>query len=148
MIDCVASVLFLRHHLLEPENKPTTNNHNNYATGNNYIDPENMYARVHLLDNGQQKQNFGEVTSPCDIENNDVQATIPEFRLPSNIVDDIHAVREALDQFKEKRAKAEMKEKCLREWKVICCVTDRLFFIMYLLINIIGIIVIFYGQVV
>lgn len=146
MIDCIASVLCLRKQLLEPENRQVSNNHS-YPTGNSYVDPETKYARVRLLGNGN-RQNYG-MQSPCDAEHNNVNTQcLKDFCLPPNVIDDIHAIREALDQFKEKKSKAELKEKCLREWKVICCVLDRLFFIMYLFINVIGIIVIFYGQVV
>jgi len=149
MIDGIAVVLCLREQLLEPETRSDTNNHT-YAAGNAYKDPEAKYARIRLLDNGNngnRNQNFG-MSSPVEMECNNVQSSYKEFNLPSNVMDDIHSIREALDQMKEKRVKAETKEKCLREWKVICCVTDRLFFIMYLFINVVGIIVIFCGQVV
>lgn len=148
MIDGIATILCLRGHLMEPESRTQANNHS-YSAGNKYMDPESKYARVHLLDNGNNAnstQTFG-VTSPCDVDHNNVNTNTKDVILPQNVVDDIHSIREALDQLKQKRANAELKEKCLREWKVICCVTDRLFFIMYLFINVVGIIVIFYGQV-
>jgi hypothetical protein len=47
-------------------------------------------------------------------------------------------------QFVEQQKKGEIKEKYIREWKVICCITDRLFFLFYLIINIVGVAVIFF----
>lgn len=149
MIDGIATILCMRRQLMEPENRTEANNHS-YSAGNKYIDPESKYARIRLLDNGNNgnpTQSFG-MQSHCDVDQNNVHSNFKEAVLPQNVVDDIHSIREALDQLKDKRAKQELKEKCLREWKVICCVTDRLFFIMYLFINVVGIIVIFYGQVV
>lgn len=65
--------------------------------------------------------------------------------LKSSLAADLRKIREIMEFYKDKKEKAEKKEKYLREWRVICCVTDRFFFILYLIINISMIIVIFYG---
>lgn len=141
MIDGIATVLCLRSQLLEPDYKTDMHNYKR----SQYADAEARYAKVRLLDNGRDKK--GVTTNYNDVEHNNVHGNqLGDLCLNSSFADDIHAIREILEQFKDKKAKAELKEKCLREWKVICCVTDRLFFISYLLINIIGIVVIFFGQ--
>ncbi|XP_052819741.1 neuronal acetylcholine receptor subunit alpha-2-like [Mya arenaria] len=148
MIDIIASVLCLKKDLVEPETRTENQNNYSYKTGNQCSD-EMRYAKLRLLDNGRESKNHtvGFGVSASDSEQNNVHCgTSHEMSLSQSLSDDIHTIRLILEQINEKRAKAEMREKCLREWKVICCVTDRLFFISYLCINIIGIVVIFFGQ--
>lgn len=142
MIDYIAGILCLKKQLLEPDYKIHMNNYKK----SQYADAEARYAKVRLLDNGLDNRGIG-VKACNEVEHNNIHGTqLGEMCLNTNFSDDIHTIREILEQFRDKKAKAELKEKCLREWKVICCVTDRLFFISYLLINVVGIIVIFFGQ--
>ncbi|XP_060564524.1 neuronal acetylcholine receptor subunit alpha-2-like isoform X1 [Ruditapes philippinarum] len=142
MIDGIATVLCLRSQLLEPDYQTDMCNYKR----SQYADAEARYAKVRLLDNGRQESR-GVNTNYNEVEHNNVHNNqLGDLCLNTSFADDIRTIREILEQFKEKKAKAELKEKCLREWKVICCVTDRLFFISYLLVNIVGIVVIFFGQ--
>jgi len=150
MIDVFATMLCLKRDLLEPEPRSEHPNNHNYNAGNQFSD-DMKYVKVRLLDNGRESSsnhsrgNFGVTTS--DIEHNNIHANVPEMQISSSLTEDIRVIREVLEQFRDKKAKAETKEKCLREWKVICCVTDRMFFLSYVIINITGIVVIFFGNV-
>ena len=154
MIDGFARLLCLRSQLLEPDY--TNEKKNNWGAKvkggqqNSYTDTEMKYARVRLLDNGRDSRNPNVGMSNCGdgYEQNNIHNNLQDMCVYSSLHEDIRAIRELLEKFHDKKAKAELKEKCLREWKVICCVTDRLFFLSYLIINIVGIIVIFFGQVV
>ena len=149
MIDSIAKVL-CRGQLMEPE---VENNRTNWGPSvravnkNSYTtDNEMRFAKVRLLGNGRDDRNHTMDMPNCggtDIEQNSVMGSFP-----ATLNEDIRAIRDIMEKIQDKKSKQEAKEKCLREWKVICCVTDRLFFLSYLLINIVGIVVIFYGQVV
>lgn len=143
MIDGIATLLCLKSQLLEPDYKSDMRM---YKDQNQY-DTEMRYAKVRLLDNGRDSRGVNACSENVEHNNVNHNSQLGDLCLNTGFADDIRAIREILEQFKDKKAKAELKEKCLREWKVICCVTDRLFFISYLVINVVGIIVIFFGQV-
>ena len=147
MIEGIARILCLRNDLLENEPlKTVKTNKNNFAYHSNTKSTE---CEVQLLDNDRDNhnQNFGMSTKE-DVKQNGMNTSggVHEITLSPNLTEDIRIIREMLEQVRNKKAKVEQKEKCLREWKVICCVTDRMFFMCYLLINITGIVVIFFGQ--
>ncbi|ESO84738.1 hypothetical protein LOTGIDRAFT_131629, partial [Lottia gigantea] len=66
-----------------------------------------------------------------------------DIRFGQVLLEEVRAIREMLEKVREKKAKAEEKEKYVREWRVIACVTDRVIFIFYLLVNTVGLICIF-----
>ena len=148
MIDGVATCLFLKDTLIEKgEIKPKSwetrlKAKNQYKCQNS----GKHYTQVRLVDNGKEEIQFNNIGhhgqhSP-ERSNHPLETGAPYVKLE----EDLRVIREILESYKDKKAKAEQKEKNLREWKVICCITDRLFFILYLLINVVGIIVIFFGQ--
>ncbi|KAL4239615.1 hypothetical protein ACF0H5_000423 [Mactra antiquata] len=143
MIDGIATILCLKSQLLEPDYKADMRR---YKDQNQY-NTEMRYAKVRLLDNGRDSRGVNACCETTDHNNVNHNNVLGDMCLNTGFAEDIRAIREILEHFKDKKAKAELKEKCLREWKVICCVTDRLFFISYLVINVVGIIVIFFGQV-
>ena len=65
--------------------------------------------------------------------------------IQTSIATDIQFIREAMENFYEKKLLEVNKDKIVHEWRVICCITDRLFFVLYVIINLIGICVIFMG---
>ncbi|KAL8585380.1 hypothetical protein ACOMHN_052194 [Nucella lapillus] len=76
------------------------------------------------------------------------QQIVEEFSSPSTapLMEEVRAIRDILEKVRDKKAKMEEKDKYVREWRVIACVTDRVIFITYLFINFIGLLVIFIWQ--
>ena len=149
MIDIVASVLFLKDTLVEKGEVKTKSWETRLKAKNQYKcqNSGKHYTQVRLVDNGKEEIQFNNIghlgqNSSEQQPNYPLETSIPCIKLE----EDIRAIRDILENYRDKKAKAEQKEKNLREWKVICCITDRMFFILYLLINVIGIIVIFFGQ--
>lgn len=105
-------------------------------------------AKVRLLDDGKEERFCNPSNEQYDqqtiIHNNIDMERLSLMR--STLADDIRIIREIMENYRDKKAKAEAKENNLKEWKIICCVTDRLFFLLYLIINIIGIVIIFFGH--
>lgn len=62
------------------------------------------------------------------------------------LMEEVRAIRDILEKVRDKKAKMEEKDKYVREWRVIACVTDRIIFITYVLINFVGLLVIFLWQ--
>ncbi|KAK3090352.1 hypothetical protein FSP39_011112, partial [Pinctada imbricata] len=155
MIDCVARVFFIRDKLIEETHLPEA--------------PQKVKcSRLRLLKDGKEEQTFcppkpmqGTMNNPplqsvFDSNSNNQNGTIPRELsngdidrlgiIRSSIAEDLRMIREILENYKERKEKAERKEKHVREWRIICCITDRLFFLLYLLVNIIGICIIFFAQ--
>ena len=61
------------------------------------------------------------------------------------LLEEVRGIRETLQAYEDKRISREDNDRRVREWRVIACVTDRLFFITYVIINFIGLMVIFLG---
>ncbi|XP_061175747.1 neuronal acetylcholine receptor subunit alpha-4-like [Saccostrea echinata] len=151
MIDIVARVFFIRHQLVEEQQTDTSQ--------------KVVCSQVRLLNDGKEERTFT-MPKPPSMQNTGLQQnsgvqnifeqnnchTSPDSNendrlniLKSSLATDLRKIREILEFHRDKKEKAERKEKHVREWRVICCVTDRLFFLCYLIINITMIIVIFYG---
>lgn len=141
MIDIVARVFMIRDKLIEKQPEPPQKNSWNmkYTGGATATlpDADMKFAKVRLLDEGKE-DGYEPNNKDCNIERLNI--------IRSSLSEDIRIIREILEAYREKKTKMEQKEKYLREWKVICCVTDRLFFLMYLIINTVGIIIIFFGK--
>ena len=151
MIDGIARVLFLRDTLVEKQEVKTKSWETRLKAKNQYKcqNSGKHYTQVRLVETGKDDIQFNNIghfgqhgQSSPDQSNFQLETSMSFTKLE----DDIRAIRDILETYNEKKSKVEQKEKNLREWKVICCITDRLFFILYLLINIGGIIVIFFGQ--
>ncbi|KAL5018214.1 hypothetical protein ScPMuIL_003936 [Solemya velum] len=145
LINGVARLLCIHHTLEHESDTPNTKNNWNSKVGEGnktkFIDMESKLAKVRLLDNCNDKLPLSRSTDTFD-QNNEEKYGI----LRSSLAEDIHVIREILEKYKEKKMQNELRDKSIREWRVICCVTDRLFFILYLAINITGILVIFLCQ--
>ena len=143
MIDFVARAFCIRDKLIEEEHETQKNNWNinklsaTEAASKNDTTELN-HAKVRLLEGeGRDVDGYDQNHS-----NNIERLSI----MRSSLSHDIHIIREILEAYRDKKAKAAQKDKYLREWRVICCITDRLFFLMYVLFNIVGIVIIFFGQ--
>ncbi|XP_060073674.1 acetylcholine receptor subunit alpha-1-B-like [Ylistrum balloti] len=141
MIDIVARAFMIRDKLIEKQAEPPQKNSWNikYTGGATSKLPETemKFAKVRLLDEGKE-DGYEQNNKDCNIERLNI--------IRSSLSEDIRIIREILEAYRDKKAKAEQKEKFIREWKVICCITDRLFFLMYLVVNVIGIVIIFFAS--
>ncbi|BFZ18006.1 hypothetical protein BsWGS_21044 [Bradybaena similaris] len=63
------------------------------------------------------------------------------------ITEELRSIRELLEKVRDKKAKTEEKEKLAREWRVVAIVTDRIIFSVYVMINLMGLLVIFIWQI-
>ena len=151
MIDGIARVLFLRDTLVEKQEVKAKSWETRLKAKNQYKcqNSGKHYTQVRLVETGKDDIQFNNIGHFGQHGQNSPDQS--NFHMETNmsftkLEDDIRAIRDILETYNEKKAKVEQKEKNLREWKVICCITDRMFFILYLLINICGIIVIFFGQ--
>nr|XP_022313438.1 neuronal acetylcholine receptor subunit alpha-10-like [Crassostrea virginica] len=153
MIDILARIFFIRGQLVEEEQMESSQ--------------KVVCSQVRLLNDGKEEQTF-RLPKPPSMQNTGIQQnsgthaqhvfeqnnchTSPDGNendrlsiLKSSLAADLRKIREILEFHRDKKEKAEKKDKYLREWRVICCVTDRFFFILYLIVNISIIVVIFYG---
>ena len=153
MIDILARIFFIRAQLVEEEQMESSQ--------------KVVCSQVRLLNDGKEEQTF-RLPKPPSMQNTGIQQnsgthaqhvfeqnnchTSPDGNendklsiLKSSLAADLRKIREILEFHRDKKEKAEKKDKYLREWRVICCVTDRFFFILYLIVNISIIVVIFYG---
>lgn len=149
MIDGIARVLFLRDQVMDKSQKEQSKmrNWNVKVTGENnkkYPAADVKFAKVRLLENKDEK-----MSASSDALEPSVPDTVVEQHddrrslMRSAILEEVKAIREMLDKVQEKKLKLEERERLVREWRVIACVTDRLFFIVYVLVNVIGVLVIF-----
>lgn len=153
MIDILARIFFIRGQLVEEEQMESSQ--------------KVVCSQVRLLNDGKEEQTF-RLPKPPSMQNTGIQQNSgthaqhvfeqnnchisPDGNendrlsiLKSSLAADLRKIREILEFHRDKKEKAEKKDKYLREWRVICCVTDRFFFILYLIVNISIIVVIFYG---
>lgn len=155
MIDIVARIFCIRDKIVEDQQMESSQ--------------KVVCSQVRLLNDGKEEQTF-RLPKPPSMQNTGLTQhqqqnsglqhvfeqnncnTSPDSNdndrftiLKSSLAADLRKIREIMEFYKDKKEKAEKKEKYLREWRVICCVTDRLFFVLYLFVNISMIIVIFYG---
>lgn len=143
MIDIVARIFFIRNKLVDDERKDeTVRNHwsMKMASDQSSNIADDRGVRVRLLADRKDdcyRHDIYENGQP----NGDIDI---QFPLKTGLAEDIRIIREILEKYREQQKKGEIKEKYIREWKVICCITDRLFFLFYLIINIVGVAVIFF----
>ena len=63
----------------------------------------------------------------------------------SMLLAEIRQIKDILLKSQERLQSEEERKTYLREWRMVACVTDRLFFVVYVTINAITIIVLFTG---
>ncbi|XP_014776336.1 neuronal acetylcholine receptor subunit alpha-3 isoform X5 [Octopus bimaculoides] len=149
MIDGIARVLFLRDQVMDKNHKEQSKmrNWNVKVTGENnkkFPAADAKFAKVRLLENKDEKMSASSDTLEPSVPDTVIeQHDDRQSLMRSAILEEVKAIREMLDKVQEKKMKLEEREKLVREWRVIACVTDRLFFIVYVLVNVIGVLVIF-----
>lgn len=115
-------------------------------------DPEFKFAKVRLLDNGvdqqQQQQQASRMLATqesfdsCNFECYSDRTTGSRN---GPLLDEVRGIRDILQRHEDWRVSKEERERRIWEWRVIACVTDRVFFVMYVIINFAGLMVIFLG---
>ncbi|XP_005098514.1 neuronal acetylcholine receptor subunit alpha-3-like isoform X1 [Aplysia californica] len=65
----------------------------------------------------------------------------------AKVLEEVKSIREILERVKEKKARAEEKDKLAREWRIVAMVFDRIIFAIYVVINFTGLLVIFIWQI-
>ncbi|CAI9723704.1 neuronal acetylcholine receptor subunit alpha-10-like [Octopus vulgaris] len=136
MIDGIARVLFLRDQVMDKNHKEQSKmrNWNVKVTGENnkkFPAADAKFAKVRLLENKDEKMSASSDTLEPSVPDTVIeQHDDRQSLMRSAILEEVKAIREMLDKVQEKKMKLEEREKLVREWRVIACVTDRLFFIV------------------
>nr|KAG5707552.1 hypothetical protein BaRGS_001100 [Batillaria attramentaria] len=122
-------------------------------------DNDFRYAKVRLLDNGvdsrvslepsktsseprmlAQQESFDSCNFECYSDRG-----APAGNRFGPLLEEVKGIKDVLQRYQDRQDSVEERERLVREWRVIACVTDRLFFIMYVIINFVGLMVIFLG---
>ncbi|KAH9502548.1 Neuronal acetylcholine receptor subunit alpha-2 [Bulinus truncatus] len=116
-----------------------------------HSDPETLVARTHLLKcqpgYRQYVPDYGalqEITSEvCEPSTSAALPTLPSSSSVSqydgsSLLDELKSVREMLEDDMAEVDSAELLKKHVREWHMIACVLDKLFFVLYLAVLVLG----------
>ncbi|XP_046582869.1 neuronal acetylcholine receptor subunit beta-3-like [Haliotis rubra] len=140
----IATLLCLRDKIIDPEENMETKKESSKSykdTKNKFPEADFKFSKVRLLDNGIDYR----VTPQT--EGSDLDAFLDRGGFRSGaILEEVRGIRDILEKNEEKKRARDERERYIREWRVIACVTDRFFFLIYVIINIVGITVIFKGQ--
>ncbi|CAL1530115.1 unnamed protein product [Lymnaea stagnalis] len=103
-------------------------------------------AKSRLLDNGVNPRMFAqpEVFEPSERDCG-YDSVLEHSSTSGPLMEEIRRIKEILLTHQEKRQKEEVKATNIREWRLIACITDRIFFTAYVLLNVVTIIVLFCG---
>lgn len=154
MIDGVATVLMLRADLLERDEDGNVRKWNGKITGETkrkFPGTDIKYAKVRLLDTpngreiGQKLSMAHEIIEYQQLRDRDSLRHM-EDPLKAEMLDEIRSIREMVERVKEQKVRREDHEKFIREWRVIACITDRFFFVIYVIVNAVSLIVIFFTK--
>ncbi|KAK7112820.1 hypothetical protein V1264_012208 [Littorina saxatilis] len=150
VIDGMARVLCMRDAFIEPRTDVTTPKKTwstFVSTYRSFSDPETLCAKVHLLD---LDNNFD---SKTDLEDCGLEDLFGETsgegqddeweEEAAELLSDVTSIRETMTSMQEKRDVAEAKKRHIREWRIIAVVLDRVFFLVYIFINVMGLVAIF-----
>lgn len=149
VIDGVARLLCMREAFVEPRNDVTTPKKTwstFVSTYRSFSDPETLCAKVHLLD---VDNNFD---SKTDLEDCGLEELFGETsgagkedweEEAAELLSEVGSIREMMTVMQENRDTKEAKLRHIREWRIIAVVLDRLFFVVYVSINVMGLAVIF-----
>ncbi|XP_067671356.1 neuronal acetylcholine receptor subunit alpha-2-like [Haliotis asinina] len=142
IIDGVARLMNVRHTFQESPRDCTTPKKTWSSFVDNQTDqsdPELAFARVNLLDTGGD--------SRSDIYGGDgsslgASPARQMARQPCPILEQVSGIREHMDKSRDDKKTKDTTDSNVREWRVIACVVDRLFFVFYVIVNGIGLIAI------
>ncbi|XP_059147521.1 neuronal acetylcholine receptor subunit alpha-10-like [Physella acuta] len=156
IIDTAAKILRVnevteerRHHPVTPRKTWST-----YVTGEkSQSDPETLVAKTHLLEcqssfrlERKYYGAFNDVTADfCEPSTSTAFPPCPDnmaglYAENSTLLEDVCEVREMMDDEVTSDEGRETYRKYVREWQLISCVTDRIFFTFYILVNVIGLV--------
>ncbi|XP_076462252.1 neuronal acetylcholine receptor subunit alpha-5-like [Babylonia areolata] len=153
VIDGLARVLCMRSSFLEPRTDVTTpkKTWSTYvSTYRSFSDPETLCAKVHLLDadpklEGGEEEGEEEDFGDCGLE--DLFAEFSDEweqqEAAAQLVSEVGSIKEMMTLMEERRDSNEAKLRHIREWRMIAVVLDRLFFLVYFGINLLGLAAIF-----
>ncbi|XP_076458367.1 neuronal acetylcholine receptor subunit alpha-10-like isoform X1 [Babylonia areolata] len=159
VIDGLARVLCMRQSFLEPRNDVTTPKKTwstFVSTYRSFSDPETLCAKVHLLevdDNPDSKAElddddcaglqdlFAEASGAGVGEEEGEEEDWEEEA--AHLVTEVGSIREMMTLLEERRDSSEAKMRHIKEWRIIAVVLDRLFFLVYIAINLLGLAAIF-----
>lgn len=106
---------------------------------------ENLSAKVRLLDSSVESRMLARQES-FDSNWLEPYGAAPDRNEPlakyEPLLSEVRGIRELLRRYEAKKVKADDREKSVREWRIIACATDRLFFVLYIAINVMGLLVI------
>lgn len=135
----------MRDQLIEKKDPETQTKWNAKVTGENkkkYPGMDLKFAKVRLLNNGTDEslpptlaERFAEQRQANDENKYD--------NCRSALIEEVRLIREILQKVKDSTLGQVEKQKHLREWRVIACVMDRMFFVFYFIANTSAIVVIF-----
>ncbi|KAH9502550.1 Neuronal acetylcholine receptor subunit alpha-9 [Bulinus truncatus] len=115
------------------------------ASLNTQLDEFKM-SKVRLLDNGINPRMFAQPeVFECNESGNFEYDSFPDRELSSIIVEEVTQIKKLLLNHQAKKDRAEVNARYLKEWQVIASVTDRIFFTVYLAVNVITVFVLFCG---
>lgn len=69
--------------------------------------------------------------------------TVPERDNQISLLQEVRRIRDILLKSEDKRSIEEEKNLNLKEWRIIACVTDRIFFVIYVTLNVVIIALLF-----
>lgn len=129
----------MRDSLVEPRNDVTTpkKTWSTYvSTYRSFSDPETLCAKVHLLDKNIECRSDLPEHELSQVE--DVPSDDDDWENVAELVSEVGSIQTLLEQFQEKRQSSDSKQLHVREWHMISCIIDRVFFFFYAIINVVG----------
>ncbi|KAK3785418.1 hypothetical protein RRG08_045172 [Elysia crispata] len=112
---------------------------------NFYSEGDLKLAKVRLLDNGVTARAAPPTDHYDTLEKDLGYDSVPERDVSALLLEEVKVIKELLMREQEKRQSEVERDKYLREWRVIACITDRVFFVLYVAINVVTIVVLFCG---
>lgn len=109
-------------------------------------EPEVKFVKLRLLDHETDSRMFAKQESfeSCSWDSFSEKSS---FLFKNNaLLEEVRGIREVIQRHEAKKLAAGEKEKVVLEWRIISCVTDRLCFAVYIVINIVGLLVILFGM--
>ncbi|KAL8577716.1 hypothetical protein ACOMHN_062330 [Nucella lapillus] len=148
VIDGLARALCMRSSFLEPRTDVTTpkKTWSTYvSTYRSFSDPETLCAKVHLLDKGGiEDSKLEDMDDFCGLEELFAEFSQEwEEEETAQLVSEVTSIKEMLTLMEDRRDENEVKLRHIREWRIIAVVLDRLFFLIYFTINLLGLVAIF-----
>ncbi|KAH9487557.1 hypothetical protein Btru_072682 [Bulinus truncatus] len=154
VIHSAAKLLCVHEVIEETRKQPVTprKTWSTYVTSEiSHSDPETLVARTHLLkcqpgyrqyvpDYGALQEITSEVCEPSTsaaLPTSPSSSSVSQYD-GSSLLDELKSVREMLEDDMAEVDSAELLKKHVREWHMIACVLDKLFFVLYLAVLVLG----------